>query len=175
MSQRNNIVSLLMDKVPRKNREGYVANQHLPGHFIICELPLYQTMREFLESHTVFGNCGENNRDLNMEVLCQAAVEHQIPGRWSGLLLLKIRLNNRSDGGFYTTLAGLGTRLATAWTVVDQDNQVYPQYIGNRPSAHMPWEQMIAIMEDAPVVNSTVPDDLNYDDYEHEVHGIFIE
>lgn len=173
--KKNNIVSLLMDKVPRKYREGYVQSEQ-NGAYILCEIKGYDSIRHFLENNRLFGQIGEDNRDEIMATILEAGVEYPIPGRWTPSLLLKIRLNERSDGGsgYWTALAGLGTRYCEMWTVIN-NGELHPAYAHNSNSQTMTVQTLLEVMADAPALACVADDNMDPVLYTAEKHGVYIE
>ena len=171
--KRNKIVSLLMDMVPRKNRVGYVKGASMAGDLILCEIDDWSTVRNFLETHNVFGSIGEDNRDKNMIVLQDACLEYSPTGSWGYKILFKIRLH-KNGNGFKTMLSRLATRSCRMYTIVE-DGVPNKAWDTNSTSSTMTRELLIELCEELPILDCKCPDGLDPNVYTHREHGLFIE
>ena len=173
MNRRNKIVSMLMDKVPRKYREGYTPKNTMAGDLFLIELDDTGSIADFLASHNVFGEIESHLRRRMYDDLCANTVEHSLPGRRT-TLLLKIRLHYNEREGLHTPLARLGMRFARMHGIA-KDGVRNMTYDRNNSSSTMDMEKFLELAPDMKVVDCVCPDDLPPHTFDYNVNGIRVE
>lgn len=173
MKKRNNIVGLLMDKVPRKNRDGYEAKSDMAGDLLLIEIESSGEIVDFLSNHRVFSALSGTDRRKAFDAILDAAVEYIAPG-YRPTLLLKVRLHSREGSSLFTPLAMLGMRYARMYAIT-KDGVRNMKYDRDMASNTMSVAKFIEIAPDMQTITCHCPDDLDPSTYTTEVNGIKVE
>lgn len=172
MSKRNNIVSMLMEKVPRRNRDNYQSTGSMDGLLLLVELDNLSEIADFLCEHRVFGEISSDDRRRMFNDLKGAATEYQAEPHGRTTYLLKIRLVTTPEtGGLHTPLAKLGVRYARMYAIT-KDGARHAKYDRNQSSSTMNVEKFLEEAVDLPTIKCHCPDDVAAEDFDYDVNGI---
>lgn len=173
MKRRNKIVSMLMDKVPRRMHDGYVQTRSVNGSFVLAEIDSAQEIIDFLYGHRVFGEIGYDMRERMYNDIMAATTKNAAPGR-RDRLLIKVRLEQAGNSSLHTPLAQLCTRHARMYAIVT-DGQRNTKFDRNLSSSTMDAETIIELGADMPIISCYCPDDFEAVNFVYAVNGIKVE
>lgn len=173
MKRRNNIVTMLMDKVPRKNREGYAPSSSMDGHLMLVELESSGDIADFLANHEVFSEISGQDRRRMYDTLCENALLHSMPGCRT-TLLLKVRLSVTDDGRIFTPLAHLATKFGRMY-VIALNGARNAKYDRDASSSTIDSATFLELAQDMPIITCVLPDGTSADQFTYQTNGAHVE
>lgn len=172
MKKRNNVIGLLMDKVPRRNKEGYAPTDSMDGHLMLVEIRSRGDIAEFVDNHVVFGKLRGNDRANIYQAILKNAVLRRAGGH--ECYIIKIRILCDDMGRMSTSLARLGTRYARMFTFVS-NGAVNQRYDRGAESATINAAEIIEFARDMTTITCHCPDDLDPNAFDFAEHGVHAE
>lgn len=176
--KRNNIVSLLMDKVPRRNKEGYDSVSLNTGAFIVFELEDFSDVYQFLRNHPVFGNIPGRYVDHFVHTMVDNATIHShneggLFGNTTVSYLFKFRIQPKAvlGNGYDTPVASL-TRHSKTWLIM-VDGKIDQEFSG-RARASRTIDQATLHEEGLalPILELGLPSGTDAGNYDHDTHKL---
>lgn len=175
MSRRNNIINMLMDKVPRRNKDLPVTQSSNEGYFMLLELDDLGEIFNFMGRHRVYSELPHFHCDADYQTFVAAATEWQVPGNWGVSYLFKIRVKENDHGGLDTPFGALAMRHARMY-VITHNGEFAPQYDrGMSSSSTISREQIIEESKMMPVLVSGITPNLDPEDFDPAVHCVRVE
>lgn len=178
--KRNNIVTRLMDMVPRRNKEGFDAKAGNAGPIMVLELDDYSDVYRFLRNHDVFGNIPGSYCDHFVDTLITNATlhHHTEPGIFGGTTLsyvFKFRIEAKPTGNGYLTPLSRMTQIAKTWLIM-VDGVIDENISGNaRDSRTITQSELLDEALGAPLMVLGLPAHTEYSNYNHEQHKLRVE
>lgn len=176
--KRNNIVSRLMDMVPRRNKEGYDSVSLNTGAFMVLELDDFSDVYQWLRSHDVFGNIPGRYADHFVHTMVDNATIHShndggLFGSTTVSYLFKFRIQPKAGplSGYATPVAGL-TRHSKTWLIMVDG--VIDQEISGRARASRTINQATLHEEGLalPILELGLPSGTSAGNYDHDTHKL---